>query len=260
MDKIFDTIILEQEGPVAQITINRSDKLNALNTTVIEELGTAIFEHINAEVRVIVITGSGSKAFVAGADIAAMQSLSPEEALEFSRQGQSVFSALEKIPQIVIAKVRGFALGGGCELAMSCDLIIAGESSKFGQPEVNLGLIPGFGGTQRLAKRVGLPVALDILLTGKAKMLTAQQAFQLGLASRVVADEQLDNEVDEVIKAILASGPNAVAETKRLCRQSFEVSLDAGLSSEASTFATCFAGEEADEGISAFLEKRAPKF
>jgi len=260
MDQEFKTIIFEQEGPVAQITINREDKLNALNAEVLQEIGVALFDYVTPEARAIIITGAGDKAFVAGADIAAMGEMLPEEAIGFSKQGQTVLATLEKMPQVVIAKVKGFALGGGCELAMACDIIVAAKSAKFGQPEVNLGIIPGFGGTQRLVKRVGLPVALDMLLTGKGRTLTAEQAFQLGLVSRVVEDQDIDAEVDRVVKSIIFSGPEAVSETKRLCRQASEMTLDAGLSAEASAFGNCFARSEANEGISAFLEKRKPAF
>ena len=256
----FSSIIFEQEGPVAQITINRPDKLNALNAEVIGELGIAIFEEIDDDVRVLIITGAGEKAFVAGADISPMAEMSAQDALEFSRQGQLLFSAIEKMSLVTIAKVRGFALGGGCELAMACDLIVAGTSAKFGQPEVNLGIIPGFGGTQRLVRRVGLPVALDMLLCGRGRTLSGEEAFSLGLVSRVVADDKVDSEVDKMVKSILSCGPQAVAETKRLCRQSMEMSLEAGLASEASAFANCFASEEAEIGITAFLEKRQPEF
>jgi enoyl-CoA hydratase len=256
----FSTIIFEQEGPVAQITINRPDKLNALNIDVIGELGIAIFEEIGDDVRVLVITGAGDKAFVAGADISPMAEMSPQDALEFSRQGQLLFSAMEKMSLVTIAKVRGFALGGGCELAMACDLIVATAGAKFGQPEVNLGIIPGFGGTQRLVRRVGLPVALDMLLCGRGRTLSGEEAFSLGLVSRVVSDERLDDEVAKMIKSILACGPQAVAETKRLCRQSLEMSLEAGLASEAAAFANSFATAEAEEGITAFLEKRQAEF
>ncbi len=256
----FATIIFEQEGPVAQITINRPDKLNALNADVISEMGAAIFDEITDEARVLVITGAGDRAFVAGADIGPMADMSPQDALEFSRQGQLLFSAIEKMELVTIAKVRGFALGGGCELAMACDLVIAATSARFGQPEVNLGLIPGFGGTQRLVRRVGLPVALDMLLCGQGRTLSGEEALSLGLASRVVSDDRLDGEVEKAIKSILRCGPLAVAETKRLCRQSFEMSLEAGLASEAAAFAACFATQEAEEGIMAFLEKRPAAF
>ena len=210
--------------------------------------------------RVIVFAGAGEKAFVAGADIGGMGDMNPESALAYAQKGQMLSKALETLPQITIAKVKGFALGGGCELAMACDIIIAGKSAKFGQPEVNLGIIPGFGGTQRLAKRVGLPVALDMICTGRGRMLSGDEAYSLGLVSRVVEDDKLDLEVESAIKAILKAGPRAVSEAKRLTRESYQMTLESGLNSEASAFGNCFARPEASEGIRAFLEKRPAKF
>lgn len=256
----FENIKFEQEGEVAQITIDRPKALNAINAGVIEEMLQAILNVMTDEARVLVIEGSGDKAFVAGADIKPMLDMPPEQALEFARMGQMLLTTLEKIPQVTIAKVKGFALGGGCELAMGCDLIVATESARFGQPEVNLGLVAGFGGTQRLVRRVGLPQALDMLLCGKGKTVTGKEAFNLGLVSRVCADDQLDASANDMIKSILIAGPQAVRETKRLCREALEMNLESGLSSEAMTFASCFASDESREGISAFLEKKAPKF
>lgn len=260
-EESFKTIIVEAEGPVARIIINRPTVMNALNSDVIEEIDEALAEHIDpVETRVIIFEGAGNKAFVAGADISQMTEMTPEMAHAFAIQGQALTKALETLPQIVIAKVRGFALGGGCELAMACDIIIAAESARFGQPEVNLGLIPGFGGTQRLARRVGLPLALDMICTGKGRTLTGAEAYSAGLVSRVVPDDKLDAEVDKVVGAILKAGPAAVAESKRLVRESYMMNLEAGLGAEAGTFAVCFSREEARDGISAFLEKRAPSF
>lgn len=256
----FSSIIFDQEGPVAKITINRPEALNALNLNVIEEMLEAILGEMDPEVRVLVIEGAGEKAFVAGADIKSMLDLEPTEALEFARLGQNLLNTLEQIPQIVIAKIQGFALGGGCELAMACDILVASTKASFGQPEVNLGLVPGFGGTQRLVRRVGLPIAMDMLLTGSGRKLTAEEAQRLGLISRLCAPENLEEEVNSVIKSILKSGPFASREIKRLVRESGEMSLKAGLNSEASTFASCFASQESREGISAFLEKRTPNF
>lgn len=256
----FQNIIFEQEGEVAQITINRPKALNALSNGVIEEMLYATLNEMTDEARILVIQGSGDKAFVAGADIKPMLDMSSEQALEFSRMGQMLLSTMEKIPQITIAKVKGFALGGGCELAMGCDLIVATEDSQFGQPEVNLGLIAGFGGTQRLVKRVGLPQALDMLLCGKGKSISGKDAYNMGLVSRVCASDKLDEEANSMIKSILAAGPQAVKETKRLVREATEMSLESGLSSEAFTFASCFSSPESREGITAFLEKKKPNF
>jgi len=248
-------------GPRVTITINRPEALNALNPDVLDELEGVLLEEIDPiDHRVVVLEGSGDKAFVAGADIAGMQEMDAEEALEFAYLGQSITTILESLPQVVIAKVKGFALGGGCELAMACDLVIAGKSAKFGQPEVNLGLIPGFGGTQRLIRRVGLPIAMDMLLTGRGRTLSGEEALQAGLISRLVDDQLLDQEVDKVVDAILKTGPSAIDATKRLARQALSVPLDIGLSHEAHSFALCFTREESKEGMGAFLGKRTPKF
>jgi enoyl-CoA hydratase len=257
----FETLEVRLEGPVCRIKINRPDALNALNAKVLEEMETVLFGTMDPiETRVVVIEGAGPKAFVAGADIAAMRDMNPREAREFARHGQMVTKALETLTQVTIAKVQGFALGGGCELAMACDIVIAGKSAKFGQPEVNLGLIPGFGGTQRLVRRVGVHVAMDMLLCGRSRSLSGQEAYQLGLASRCVDDEKLEEEVGKVIRGILGAGPHAIAEAKRLAREAYSMSLDAGLNAEANAFASCFAGDEAQEGLGAFLDKRSPAF
>ena len=257
----YTTIKVTSKGPRLTITINRPDAMNALNETVLDELEEALLEDFDAdEHRVIVFEGAGEKAFVAGADISAMKEMKPDDAHDFASLGQSITSIIETLPVVTVAKVRGFALGGGCELAMACDLVVAGKSAKFGQPEVNLGIIAGFGGTQRLVKRVGLHVALDMLLTGRGRMISGDEAFQLGLASRVVEDDKLDAEIDKIVDAITKTGPQAVAETKRLVRDAQNMSLDAGLSAEASAFALCFSREESKEGIEAFLAKRTPNF
>lgn len=255
----YETIKVSKNGSVTKITIDRPKALNALNPQVIDELQRAI-DQLDHSTRIVHICGAGEKAFVAGADISVMVDMNSEKALEFARKGQALTRTIERLPQIVIASVQGFALGGGCELAMACDLIIASKSAKFGQPEVNLGLIPGFGGTQRLIKRVGLPVAMDMLLAGRGRTLSAEEAFALGLVSRVVADDQLETETSQVITAILKCAPQAVAETKQLARAALEMSLDAGLNSEALGFANCFGRGEAKEGMSAFIEKRSPNF
>lgn len=257
----FETLDMRMDGAVCRIRLTREKQLNALSTKVFEELQTVLFSVMDpTATRVVVIEGSGEKAFVAGADIAEMQKMSPVDAREFARFGQMITKALESLNQVTIAKVQGFALGGGCELAMACDIIVAAKSAKFGQPEVNLGLIPGFGGTQRLVRRVGLPVALDMLLSGRARSLSGTEAYQLGLVSRVVDDERLEEEVGKVIRGILNGGPRAIAETKRLAREAYNMSLDAGLNAEASAFGACFADNESEEGIAAFLDKRSPSF
>lgn len=255
----YQTIRLENNGPLTTITIQRPKVLNALSAEVIEELRHAInTEVMSSSARVVIITGDGEKAFVAGADIGAMSGMNQEQALEFARKGQDLTRALENLPQVTIARVNGFALGGGCELAMACDIIVAAEHAKFGQPEVNLGLIPGFGGTQRLVRRVGLAAGLDMLLT--TRMLSAEKAHQYGLVSRVVAKDKLDVEVKKIVNSLLKAAPNALSETKRLTREAYTMNLDAGLAAEASSFSSCFAGDEAKDGMEAFLEKRPASF
>ena len=196
--------------------------------------------------------------FVAGADIAAMQEMPSETALAFSRLGQRLTEKLEQAPCCHRSRINGFALGGGCELAMACDILIASENALFGQPEVDLGLIPGFGGTQRLAKRVGLPVAMDMMVGGRK--LKGPEALQLGLVSQCVAAEELDNAVHKTLKGIFRAAPTAIAETKRLTREALEVPLSHGLNAEASAFANCFSRNESREGVTAFLEKRKASF
>jgi enoyl-CoA hydratase len=255
------------ENRVLTITILREKQLNSLNQAVIEGIAEALDTHLQNkqsdeqdDIRIVVIEGAGQRAFAAGADIAEMASFSPLEARQFSNIGQMLTKTLESLPQIVIGKVRGYALGGGLELALACDLIIASQSAKFGMPEVNLGLIPGFGGTQRLVKRVGLPVALDMILSGKSRTLNAHEAWNLGLISRVVSDDQLDTEVEEVIKGLLSAGPSAQITAKKLVRKASEMSLDAGLETEGHAFGLCFADIEAEEGIRAFLDKAPSPF
>ncbi len=259
----FETLLVDSihGGKAAKIVINRPSSLNALNRKILEELRTAltcISETL--EIRVVTLEGAGEKSFVAGADIVEMRELDGAGARQFANLGQEVTTLIESMPQIVIAKVRGFALGGGCELAMACDILLATSTSKFGQPEVNLGLIPGFGGTQRLARRVGLPVALDMICSGRGRTLKADEALNAGLVSRVIDSEKLDAEAHTLVESILAAGPEAVRTCKRLVRESLTMDLAKGLSSEATAFVDCWSIGEASEGMSAFLEKRAPAF
>lgn len=249
------------DGAVCRIVLNRPQALNALNPSVLQQLEEALLsEPVESleHCRAIVLEGAGDRAFVAGADIAAMQELGPAEARDFARLGQRVTRLLETMPQATIAKVQGFALGGGCELAMACDIVVAAKSAKFGQPEVNLGLIPGFGGTQRLVRRVGLHAGLDLLLCGRSRTLSGIEAHALGLASRVVDDDKLEDEVQKVLRGLLGAAPHAVAETKRLARDAYQMTLDSGLAAEAAVFGTLFDAAEAQEGIQAFLDKRNP--
>ena len=255
----FECIELGFEGPVCRLTIRRPEVLNALSEQVIAEMEAALTKHIPASsARVVVLQSTGEKAFIAGADIAGMQSMSVSQAESFARQGQRVTTLLEELPQVSIARVQGFALGGGCEMAMACDIVVAAKSAKFGQPEINLGIIAGFGGTQRLVRRVGLPMAMDILCAGRS--LSGEDAVKHGLAARAVDAEDLDKEVNKIIKGVLRGGPNAVAQTKKMVRYANDHGLRDGLGEEAATFSTCFAGQESKEGISAFLEKRSASF
>ncbi len=255
----LETLLWSREGDIATLTINRPKVLNALNVQVLREIISVLDNcELTRGLRALVITGAGDKAFVAGADIAAMRELNTQEALQFARLGQDMSRRLEAAPFLTIARVQGFALGGGCELAMACDIIIASEKALFGQPEVDLGLIPGFGGTQRLARRVGLPLALEILCAGRK--LNGREAYQLGLISNVAAAEELVAVLAQVLKYLSRAAPLAVAETKRLARASLEMPLEHGLAAEASAFASTFTGPEAKEGLSAFLEKRKAIF
>ena len=258
---MFKCLKIDIEGPVTTITINRPEALNALNGEVLTELNRALSATITADkTRVLILCGAGKKAFVAGADIAAMAGMSTQEATSFAQLGHQVMERLESLPIPVIAKVRGFALGGGCELAMACDIIVAGRDAKFGQPEANLGLVPGFGATQRLVKRVGLPLALDLLLTGRGRTLSADEACQAGLVARVADDDSLDEAVAELVKSLLKCSPTAISTIKTLARSASETSLANGLQLEALSFGAAFGGSEAKEGIAAFLEKRSPSF
>lgn len=255
----YETLLVQRNAAVLTVTINRPQVLNALSEQVLTELTHALQDaHLTRDLRALVLSGAGDKAFVAGADIAAMQKLTPVGALKFARLGQDLTLRLENAPFLTIAKVQGYALGGGCELAMACDIVLASENALFGQPEVDLGLIPGFGGTQRLAKRVGLPLALEILCAGRK--LNGREALTHGLASTVTVAAELDAALEKILKNVSKAAPHAIAETKRLARASLEQSLTFGLSSEATAFATCFAGPEAAEGLQAFLEKRKANF
>lgn len=255
---VYENIQLAIEGPVATITIARPKALNALNDATINDIAAAV-EAIrsNSDVRGLIITGEG-KAFVAGADISTMPSMTPAQAQGFSEKGSKLFRAIEQLPIPVIAAVNGFALGGGCELMLSCDFAIASTAAKFGQPEVNLGIIAGFGGTQRLARKVSYGIAMELLMN--AEIINAAEAHRIGLVNRVVEPDALIEEANKALASILKRGPLAVRNTKFAVQRGLDMSLDEGLAEESRLFGECFDTEDAREGVSAFLEKRAAAF
>jgi len=255
----YENIVLEIKDGVGVLTFNRPKVLNALNPQTLEEVSDAVGKIADGgEARVLVVTGAGEKAFVAGADIGEFPSMDSLKARDFARKGQEVFFRLERLPLPVIACVNGFALGGGCEIAMSCDFIYASEKAKFGQPEINLGIIPGFGGTQRLARLVGRAKAKELCMTGE--MIDAQQALLLGLATKVFPAEALVDETMKTARALAAKGRTALEAIKRVVDCGMDVDLKTGCALEAEAFGVCFASPDAKEGATAFLEKRKPKF
>jgi enoyl-CoA hydratase len=245
---------------VGTLTINRPKQLNALDVATLTEIAQALelARAQPAEVRAVLLTGAGEKAFVAGADIAAMSKLGPAEAREFAALGHRTLSALEALPVVTIAAVNGFALGGGCELAMACDLIYASEKARFGQPEVNLGLIPGFGGTQRLIRRVGLMRAKEMIFSGE--VYDAATAHAIGLCLAVLPPEQLLEHARAKATVIASRGPAAVANAKRVMQWGADQLLPQALDAERLAFASLFGTAETREGMGAFLEKRPARF
>lgn len=252
-------VLYERREQVAWITVNRPDKLNALNRATVEEIAEAVSRaRREDEVRVVAVTGAGDKAFVAGADIKEMSGLSPGRAQDFSRLLHESLECLERCPKPVIAVVNGFALGGGCELAMACHVRIAAEEAKFGQPEVNLGLIPGAGGTQRLQRLVGRGRAVDLILS--AEMIDAREAYRIGLVNHVVPSEELRSRAQEYATTLAGKSPVALARALDAVYTGGEAALDEALRVEAALFALCFATEDFREGTAAFLEKRRASF
>lgn len=254
----YETIALTVADRVATLTVNRPDKLNALNDRVIAELGEAIdAARENTDVGGVILTGAG-RAFVAGADISELEKHGAISAKLLAQRGQDVFRRFETSPKPVIAAVNGFALGGGCELAMACHIRLASDAAKFGQPEVKLGLIPGYGGTQRLPRLVGKGRALQLLLTGD--MIDAQEAYRIGLVNRVVPANELLGAATAMLKAILANGPLAVAHCIEAVNRGYDLPLDEALTLEATAFGLLAATDDKREGTHAFLEKRSPSF
>lgn len=255
----YETILYQVEDRIARITINRPEKLNALNNLTIIELDAAIDDAAdNQEVRVIVITGAGDKAFVAGADISEINTLSAIAAHEYSRAGQLLMQKIHALGKPVIAAINGYALGGGCELAMACTMRIAAEEAKLGLPEISLGLMPGFGGTQRLLRLVGPGAAMELALTGK--QIDADHAARLGLINSVVPASELAATVNKLAARLATAAPIAMQNIIRAINLGGESTLERGLEQEAQLFALCFSTEDMAEGTSAFLEKRRPEF
>lgn len=256
------TLLVTHADGLATVTLNRPAKLNALNARLIEELWGVVSAFSGAaesdRPRVVVITGSGDKAFAAGADVAEMSELTPEQARAFSERGHRLGRAMEEAPFAVIAQVNGFALGGGLELALACDFIYASDRAKFGLPEVGLGLVPGFGGTQRLTRRVGIALARELVLSGAT--LDAERAKAVGLVNEVVPHAELGARVQALAAQIAGKGPLAVASAKRLVATGADISLGAACELESRAFGAAFATDDGREGMRAFVEKRAPKF
>lgn len=248
---------VEMEDRLAIVTINRPDALNALNSVVLRELSMAI-EHLSmaADVGAIVITGAGDRAFVAGADIKEMVGLSALEMRSFSETGRRLGDALAACNKPIIAAINGYALGGGCELALACDIRIASDRAKLGQPEVNIGIIPGFGGSQRLPRLVGMGWAAELIYTGEA--IEATTAERIGLVNRVVPADRLLEEAKTVARRVLEKGPAAIALAKACLRASMEMPLSAGLDFETAAFGVVGSTHDREEGMRAFLEKRKP--
>ncbi len=244
---------------IGKIIINRPDALNAMNADVISELTHAFHVMIaDDSVGVIILTGSGEKAFVAGADIKAMQQMDKEKALEFGIKGQEMTLIIENSPKPVIAAVNGFALGGGCEISLACHMRIASDNAQFSQPEVHLGIIPGWGGTQRLPKLVGKGVAIEMIVTGN--MVSAERALQTGLVNAVVPFDQLEDFSLKIAKAVLRNGPESVAKSLSCIHKASDVTLEEGLRYEVEAFSQLFETNETLEGLTAFVEKRKPNF
>ncbi|PIE71418.1 MAG: enoyl-CoA hydratase [Deltaproteobacteria bacterium] len=255
----YQNILVAVEDGIATITFNRPKALNALNAELLAEFGQAL-EGIAAdeEIRVLILTGAGDKAFIAGADISELATFNPLQGKIFADAGQAVMDKLQDLPIPVIAAVNGFALGGGNEMALACDFIYASESAKFGLPEETLGLIPGFGGTQRLPRQIGKSMAKELIFTGR--MLDPEEARNLGMVNRVCAPEALMDEVKKVAASIAAKGKVAIRAAKQAINAGMDVDLATGCKIEKDAFALCMASPDAKEGTSAFLEKRKAAF
>ncbi|AMM51071.1 enoyl-CoA hydratase [Rufibacter sp. DG15C] len=254
----YNNLLLDNQDGILFITVNRPTKMNALNIETVQEIQSAMQEvYDDEEVRGVILTGSGEKAFVAGADIAEIAELNEVNGRRFAERGQDVFSMIEECPKPVIAAVNGFALGGGCELAMACHIRVASENARFGQPEVNLGLIPGYGGTQRLTQLVGKGKAMELMMTGD--LIPAQEAKELGLVNHVTAVGELMPKCLEIMNKIIAKAPLAVGMIVD-CVNAWYDKEEHGYQTEANSFSRCCGSDDFKEGTSAFLEKRKPHF
>lgn len=258
MSQSYQTILVERRGRVAVITINRPEKRNALNIQTRAE-GAAALDELRGDdsVQVVVITGAGDKAFIAGADIAEFAERTAITQREVMLE-RGLFNAIDSFPKPVIAMINGYCLGGGCEVALACDLRIASETASFGQPEINLGIIPGGGGTQRLPRLVGEGKAMELILTGE--IIDAQTAFNIGLVNHVVPADQLEARTMEIANRMAEKSPIALRLAKEAVRLASRSNIDEGLRREVDLFALCFSSEDKDEGVSAFLQKRKPEF
>lgn len=250
--------LFERRDAVGLLTINRPQVLNALNPQTLDELAAHVAGCVREGVRCVVLTGAGERAFVAGADIAAMAKMSGVEARSFARRGQAVMRSLEDLPIPVIAAVNGFALGGGMELAMACDFIFAADAAKFGQPEINLGIIPGFGGTQRLARRVGAGLARQLIYSGD--MIDAAEAMRLGVVNRVLPRAELMTETLRAATDLATKAPIAIQEAKAAINAGADMALEDGCRYEAEAFGVTFGTDDRREGMDAFLNKRKAAF
>ena len=251
-------MLFKKEGNIGILSINRPDALNALNSIVLDELNEAMDVINNDEdVHVIILTGEG-RAFVAGADIGEMKNMNPIEARAFAEKGLSLFRKIELLEKPVIAAVNGFALGGGCELSMSCDIRIASEKAKFGQPEVGLGITPGFAGTQRLSRLVGISRAKELIFT--CDIISAEEAYRIGLVNKVVSGQELMTSAIEMANKILSKSQLAIRYANTAINRGIETDLDTGMAIEKDLFGLCFATEDQKEGMGAFLEKRTPNY
>jgi enoyl-CoA hydratase len=255
----MENIKIEKKNKIAYVTIDRPKVLNALNSATMGEL-QEVFTDIAAdsEIRAVILTGGGEKSFVAGADINELAKNNPVEAKAYTHRGQAVLDLIENLGKPVIACINGFALGGGCEIAMACTMRLASENAKLGQPEVKLGIIPGYGGTQRLPRLVGTGLAMQILLTGE--MISAQEAHRIGLVNEVVAADRLIARAEEIAAKIIANAPLAIQYCMEAVNQGLNMTLQEGLFLEATLFSVCCATEDKNEGTRAFLEKRAANF